>query len=108
MYRCKKNGWAKLRKDHPGKYESSIAPAPAPEDWVKLKLVLEGKQLRVHVNGLKKPTLEVELLNSRLGGKVGLWVGNNSEGGFQNLRVAPRRKQVPGKNAAAQLLEVSD
>ena len=35
---------------------------------------------------------DVELLNDRLKGKVGLWVGNGSDGWFKNLKVIPTSK----------------
>jgi hypothetical protein len=80
--------WSELRNNHPGKYEFAITPAPAPESWVKLKLVLEGKQVSAFVNGSEKPALSVELLNERRNGKVGLWVGNGSDGWYRNLKIS--------------------
>jgi hypothetical protein len=84
--------WSDLRNNQPGKYESAITPAPAPESWVKVKLVLQGKSVSAFVNGSDKPALTVELLNDRLKGKVGLWVGNGSDGWFRNLKVTPSTK----------------
>jgi hypothetical protein len=84
--------WKKLRDDHPGKYEFAITPAPDPDSWVKLKLVITGKNVAAFVNGSDKPSLAVELLNSRPKGKVGLWVGNGSDGGFRNFKVIPTAK----------------
>ena len=84
--------WSELRNNHPGKYESAITPAPAPESWVKLKLVLQGKSVSAFVNGSDQPALTVELLNDRLKGKMGLWVGNGSDGWFRNLKVTPPTK----------------
>jgi len=84
--------WSELRNNHPGKYESAITPAPAPESWVKLKLVLQGKSVSAFVNGSDQPALTVELLNDRLKSKVGLWVGNGSDGWFRNLKVTPPTK----------------
>jgi hypothetical protein len=84
--------WSELRKNHPGKYEFAITPAPDPESWVKLKLVLKGKNVAAFVNGSDKPALSVELLGDRLKGKVGLWVGNGSDGWFRNLKVIPASK----------------
>ena len=84
--------WSKLRNTHPGKYEFAITPAPDPESWVKLKLVIKGKNVAAFVNGSDAPALTVELLNNRLKGKVGLWVGNGSDGWFRNLRVIPASK----------------
>jgi hypothetical protein len=84
--------WSELRNSHPGKYEFAITPAPHPDSWVKLKLVVTGKNVAAFVNGSEVPALKVELLNDRLKGKVGLWVGNGSDGWFRNLRVVPASK----------------
>ncbi len=84
--------WSELRKSHPGKYEFAITPAPDPDSWVKLKLVVKGKNVAAFVNGSDVPVLTVELLNERLKGKVGLWVGNGSDGWFRNLKVIPETK----------------
>ena len=59
---------------------------------MKLKLVIEGKRVSAFVNGADKPALTVEVLSDRLKGKVGLWVGNGSDGWFRNLKVAPAMK----------------
>ena len=84
--------WSELRGSHAGKYESAIKPAPAPESWVSLKLVVEKKTVSAFVNGSDKPALTVELLNDRLKGKVGLWVGNGSDGWFRKLKITPGTK----------------
>ncbi len=82
--------WSDLRRNYPGKYESALNPAPTPESWVKLKLVLEGKKVSAFVNGADKPALNIELLNERHTGKLlGLWVGNGSDGWFRNLKLTP-------------------
>lgn len=84
--------WSRLRSESPGKYESALTSPPAPEDWVKLKIGIEGKIVSAFVNGSEKPVLQIELLNDRLKGKVGLWVGNGSDGWFRNLKVIPASK----------------
>ena len=84
--------WSELRKDYPGKYESALIPAPAPSSWVKLKLTIEGQRVSAFVNGADKPALSVELLNDRRKGKLGLWVGNGSDGWFRNLKITPAAK----------------
>jgi hypothetical protein len=98
--------WSRLRNDHPGKYEAGITPAPAPESWVKLKLVIEGKHVSAFVNGSDNPALKVELLNGRLKGKVGLWVGNGSDGWFKNLEVAPSEQATATTTASATAKQV--
>jgi hypothetical protein len=84
--------WNELRTNYPGKYESSLTPAPAPESWVKLSLVIKGESVSAFVNGSNKPALTVELLSDRTGGKIGLWVGNGSDGWFRNLKVSSATK----------------
>jgi hypothetical protein len=84
--------WSELRNNHPGKYEFAVTPAPEPDSWVKLKLEVKGKKLAAFVNGSEVPALTVELLNDRLKGKVGLWVGNGSDGWFRNLRIISASK----------------
>ncbi len=79
--------WRTLRTQSPGKYESAIKPAPQPESWVKLKLLIENGILRVHVNDTTTPQLVVELIDSQMAGQVDLWVGNNSDGAFRNLKI---------------------
>lgn len=79
--------WSELRNNHPGKYEAALDPTPVPESWVKIKLVIEGKRVSAFINDADEPALTVELLNDRLTGKVGLWVGNGSDGWFRNLRI---------------------
>ena len=86
------NDWKKLRDAHPGKYEFAITPPPDPDSWVKLKLVISGKTVNAFVNDSEKPALTVELLNDRPKGKVGLWVGNGSDGWFRNLKIIPETK----------------
>ncbi|HTL58833.1 MAG TPA: hypothetical protein VL361_24310 [Candidatus Limnocylindrales bacterium] len=84
--------WNKLRNSHPGKYEFPIAPAPDPDSWVKLKLVIKEKNVAAYVNGSDTAALNVELLNDHPKGKLGLWVGNGSDGCFKNLKVIPASK----------------
>jgi hypothetical protein len=90
------NTWEVLRQKFPGKYESALTPPPAAESWVRLTLEIEGNRLSVFVDDANTPALVVELLNDRLQGGVGLWVGNNSEGWFRNLTIQSKRSpQVP-------------
>jgi hypothetical protein len=84
--------WSDLRRDHPGKYESPLSPSPSPDSWVKLKLIIEDKRVSAFVEAADKPALSVEMLNGRRQGKLGLWVGNGSDGWFRNLKIAPVAK----------------
>ncbi len=84
-----KYDWSDLRKNYPGKYESALSPAPGAESWVRLKLVIKGKSVSAFVNGADKPALSIELLDDRHNGRLGLWVGNGSNGWFRNLKITP-------------------
>lgn len=84
------NTWEVLREKFPGKYESALSPPPAAESWVRLTLEIEARRLSVFVDDGDAPALIVALLNDRLKGGVGLWVGNNSEGWFRNLTIQPK------------------
>lgn len=80
------NDWSTLRDAFPGKYENTINPVPDPEDWFHAKIVVNHPEVKVYVNGAEKPSLEIEQISDRKQGKVGLWVGNGSEGWFKNLK----------------------
>jgi hypothetical protein len=80
--------WELLRLRFPGKYEAAITPAPKPEDWVRLVIEVHGGKAWVFIDDQPSPALTVDLLNTSGGDALGLWVGNNSDGRFRNLRVA--------------------
>jgi hypothetical protein len=84
------NTWEVLREKFPGKYESELPSPPAAESWVRLTLEIKARRLSVFVDDGNAPALIVDLLNDRLKGRVGLWVGNNSEGWFRNLTIQPK------------------
>lgn len=80
--------WSTLRNSHPGKYESSLNPSPKPTDWVHVKLDILESHLAVYINHAVEPELIVDLINKRLAGNVGLWVGHGSDGQFRNLKIS--------------------
>lgn len=82
--------WSTLRTKFPGKYEAALDPAPAADSWVRLKVVIAGRKVSAYVNGAANPALAVELLSSVPKGKLGVWVGNGSDGWFRNLKVTPK------------------
>ncbi len=79
--------WDKLRAEQPGKYEQPVTPAPDPNDWFHVRVVVTAPQVKVFVNDAKEPNLVVTQLSDRRKGRVGLWVGNNSAGDFANLKI---------------------
>lgn len=83
--------WNKLRSEYPEVYENPVEPAPDPSQWFHVRIVVESPMIRVFVNDAKEPTLEVKQLSKNTGGKIGLWVGNNSAGDFANLTIKPAK-----------------
>ncbi len=80
--------WHFLRKNDPNKYESNISGLiPDPQDWFGIKITVEHPIVKVFVNDSKEPSLVVNQLSDRIDGKIGFWVGNNSDGYFRNLNI---------------------
>ena len=85
--------WQKLRAEKTGRYEKPIMPPPDGDAWFHAKIVVTGRKVAVFVNGAGKPSLEVEKLNDRANGKVGIWGGDAGVGGhFANLKITPAKQ----------------
>ena len=80
-----------LRKDFPEEFENPVDASIVPTDWVKLRVIVEGGKVLIHVGAVKEVTLEVRKLGQLYGGQIGLWVGNDSGGDFANLVVTPTK-----------------
>ncbi len=80
--------WEKLRTQYPGKYESAITPAPAPTDWIHCRIKIKDEMVYVYVNNIAEPVLTVKKISPTIRGRLGFWVGNNSDGDFDNLSVS--------------------
>jgi hypothetical protein len=83
--------WPKLREQFPEEFENPVDASVAPGDWVPLRVVVEGAKIQIYAGAVKSPTLEVRKLGSFERGMIGLWVGNNSDGDFSNLRITSTR-----------------
>ncbi|MGD0340933.1 MAG: family 16 glycoside hydrolase [Bacteroidales bacterium] len=81
------NTWNLLREKQNGKYEKAVIPAPDGDEWFHAKIVIHYPRVTVYVNGNTEPSLSIDQLNNRKTGKIGLWVGNNSDGDFANLQL---------------------
>nr|WP_294790505.1 family 16 glycoside hydrolase [uncultured Mucilaginibacter sp.] len=79
--------WPLLREKFNGKYENAINPAPDPDDWFHIRIEVNYPAVKTFVNGSPTPSLVVTKLNERKSGILGLWVGNNSDGSFANLKI---------------------
>jgi hypothetical protein len=81
--------WSKLREEHPDQYENPLPHPPDPDEFFKATIVIEKPVVSVYVNDEAEPCLVVNELSDRVGGRVGLWMGNNSEGSFARMVIRP-------------------
>jgi hypothetical protein len=79
--------WQKLRAERPGTFEQPVSPAPDPNAWFHVRVVVASPKVSVFVGAAKEPCLVVDQLSDRTQGLVGLWVGNNSGGDFADLKI---------------------
>jgi hypothetical protein len=79
--------WQILREKAPGKYEHSIDPAPDPDSWVRVRIVINGATVKVYINGSPEPSLVVEKVTNIKSGSVGFYVADTSGGDFANLTI---------------------
>jgi hypothetical protein len=58
-------------------------------EWIKLKIVVEGAKARLFLNDNKQPSLVVNDLKhgADLSGAIALWVDVGTEGFFSNVKV---------------------
>jgi len=82
--------WQLLREKFNGKFEKAVIPSPNGTEWFHVKITIKYPMVTVFVNGSLEPSLTIEKLNNRKTGKIGLWVGNNSDGDFANLQITPQ------------------
>ncbi|MGA7162166.1 MAG: family 16 glycoside hydrolase [Bacteroidota bacterium] len=81
--------WQKIHTEYPHVYDQPVQPAPDPNGWFHVRIVVDGSKVSVYVNNSPKPSLEVARLSDVTNGMVGLWVGDNSGGDFAHLRIVP-------------------
>jgi len=77
--------WRMLREKFPNKYEHSVEPAPDPNSWVKVRIVIKGSAISTYINGNPQPSLVVEKITSLVTGSIGFYVADTSGGDFANL-----------------------
>jgi hypothetical protein len=79
--------WEILRTAYPDEYEHPLEPAPDPQEWLHVKILVNGPEVSVFVNGDNIACLHVKELDNKKGRKIGCWVGNNSEGAWKNISI---------------------
>ncbi len=76
-----------LREKFPEKYETYVDMVP--NEWTKLKIVVEGRITKLYVHEQEQPTLIVkEMLNKTTIGGVALWVGGSTEAYYRNMKIS--------------------
>lgn len=77
----------RLRKESPEKYESYAHMDV--NQWIKMKIVVNGTQATLFLNDNSQPSLIVNDLKQgeNLSGSIGLWVDIGTEGFFSDLKV---------------------
>ncbi len=79
--------WRTLRGKFPGKYEHSIEPAPDPNSWIRVRIVIKDSTVSTYINGSNEPSLVVEKVNQINSGSVGFYVADTSGGDFANISI---------------------
>jgi hypothetical protein len=79
--------WPVLREKFPNKYEQPLEPAPDPNKWFHVKILVRGVTISVYVNHNTKAALTVQQLAKLNGTRIGFWVGNGSDGEWKNLTI---------------------
>ncbi len=77
----------RLRKEAPEKYESYADMGL--NEWINLKIEVQGEKARLYLNEGKQPVLIVNdlKLGAHASGSIGLWVEIGTEGHFTDLRI---------------------
>lgn len=91
------NPWRRLREEHTGVYENEILDPPDPDAFFKARIEIQKPHIRVFINDRTEPCLVVEELTDRVGGRVGLWMGNGSDGAFADLVLKPAGSGADGQ-----------
>jgi hypothetical protein len=83
--------WSVLREKHPGKYENALVNTIDPENWFHARIIIDADNIVVYVNDDKKPSLLIKPITNRTKGRIGFWVGNNSDSDFSNLSIQNKK-----------------
>jgi hypothetical protein len=78
--------WFRLRKENPGVYESYTDLESGA--WTRIKIIVNGAQARLYVNGAEQPALIVnDLKLGETHGQVALWADPTTDAYFSNLTI---------------------
>lgn len=79
--------WYRFRGETPSKYETYVDIVP--DEWIQVRITVEGEKARLYVNGAEQPTLVINDVKSgaAASGKVALWIEGSTIGHFRNLKI---------------------
>lgn len=78
--------WHRLRKEHPGVYESYVDLETGA--WTRVRVVVNGTKAQLYVHGAPQPALIVnDLKLGDVAGGIGLFIGVGTEAHFSSLNV---------------------
>jgi hypothetical protein len=77
----------RLRKEAPGEYETYADMGL--NEWIQLKIIVNGSKAQLFLNNSKQPALIVNdlKLGSNASGAIGLWVDVGTEGFFSDVKI---------------------
>jgi len=79
--------WDRLRTESPGVYESWVDIKAG--QWVHMRIVIKGANAALYIGQADNPCLIVhDLKLGDVEGSVGLWMGQDTDGYFRNVRIA--------------------
>ncbi len=99
--------WQKLRAERTGQFEKAMEQPPDPNGWFHARIVLAAGRVEVYVNGAATPSLAVDDLGTSKNGGVALFVGNNSDGAFANLRITPTSSPGPAPQSTQTIFQAA-
>ncbi len=79
--------WRFLRARSPRVYEHSIEPAPDPNGWVHMRVVVAGDVVSVFINGAREPSFVVNKVTELHAGRIGFYVADTSGGDFARIKI---------------------
>ncbi|QGK73475.1 hypothetical protein [Flavobacterium sp. SLB02] len=79
--------WEKLRNEKNAVFEKEIINPPNPNDWFRMKLVIDKTNVKAYINNTTLPSLIVEKLSNPNPGKIGLFTADSSGGDFKVIKI---------------------
>jgi len=80
------------RKINPGEFETYADIAP--NEWIKMKVVVRDDSAKLYINGSQNPNFIVNKIKmgANQTGSLGLWVDIGTEGYFRNVTVRKNKQ----------------